>query len=328
MAYSASYQASALFSQQYTRDKLERIVGLNETIGGSTNVYAYTYDSAGHLTSVTKNGIATSYTYDGNGNIIVVSGAGGAINAIYDAQDRLVQYGSAAYSYGPNGDLRTKVVAGQTTTYHYDTAGALTGVTLPNGTALSYLLDGKDRRIGKYVNGVLTQGFVYLDDLKPIAEVDGSNGIVARFFYATRDNVPDYMVRGGATYRLILDHRGSPRLVVNVATGQIAQRIDYDEFGNVLNDTNPGFQPFGFAGGLLDRDTQLVRFGARDYDPTTGRWTSKDPLVFAANDTNLYGYVQSDPVNRIDPAGLWGLTDYQLGDLSNNLGFLACDWKG
>jgi RHS repeat-associated protein len=95
-----------------------------------------------------------------------------------------------------------------------------------------------------------------------------------------------------------------------------------------LNDTNPGFQPFGFAGGLLDRDTQLVRFGARDYDPTTGRWTSKDPLVFAANDTNLYGYVQSDPVNRIDPAGLWGLTDYQLGDLSNNLGFLACDWKG
>jgi len=35
--------------------------------------------------------------------------------------------------------------------------------------------------------------------------------------------------------------------------------------------TSTGFQPFGFAGGLYDRDTNLVRFGARDYDPETGR---------------------------------------------------------
>jgi len=307
--YRASFQASALFIQQYTRDKLERVVGLTETIGEATNVYAYTYDAAGRLTIATKNGVVTSYTYDDNGNVILVSGAGGPINASYDAQDRLVQFGSAAYSYGPNGDLRSSMVAGQTTTYHYDTTGALTAVTLPNGTSLSYLLDGKDRRIGKSVNGTLTQAFVYLDDFKPIAELDGNNNIVSRFVYATRDNVPDYMIRGGVTYRLVLDRLGSPRLVVNIATGQIAQRLDYDELGNVLSDTNPGFQPFGFAGGLLDRDTQLLRFGARDYDPATGRWTSRDPMLFAGDDTNLYRYAGSDPVNRIDPSGLWGLVD-------------------
>ena len=39
--------------------------------------------------------------------------------------------------------------------------------------------------------------------------------------------------------------------------------------------------PFGFAGGLHDRDTNLVRFGARDYDPSIGRWTAKDPIDFA-----------------------------------------------
>jgi RHS repeat-associated protein len=307
--YRASYQASALFVQQYTRDKLERIIGLTETISGSMNVYAYTYDAAGRLTAVTRNGVATSYAYDQNGNLITVSGTGGAVAASYDAQDRMVQHGSATYSYGPNGDLRSKAIAGQTTTYQYDTMGALVQVLLPNGATVSYLLDGRDRRIGKYVNGVLTQGFIYLDDLRPLAEVDGNNVIVSRFVYATRDNVPDYMIRGGATYRLILDHLGSPRMVVNVATGQIVQRLDYDEFGKVLNDTNPGFQPFGFAGGLMDRDTQLVRFGARDYDPDTGRWTSKDPVLFAADDTNLYRYGQNDPVNRIDPSGLWGLTN-------------------
>src|SRR5204863_9133550 len=80
--------------------------------------------------------------------------------------------------------------------------------------------------------------------------------------------------------------------------------MDYDEFGNILLDTNPGFQPFGFAGGLYDQHTKLVRFGARDYDAETGRWTAKDPIRFAGSDTNLYGYVLNDPVNFIDPSGL------------------------
>jgi RHS repeat-associated protein len=117
--------------------------------------------------------------------------------------------------------------------------------------------------------------------------------------------------------------------VVNAATGQVVQRIDYDDLGRVLSDTNPGFQPFGFAGGLLDRDTLFVRFGARDYDTVTGRWTSKDPILFAGNDTNLYGYVQNDPVNLIDPSGLWGIVD-QIDSKENSevLGTIACNKKG
>ena len=112
------------------------------------------------------------------------------------------------------------------------------------------------------------------------------------------------MIRGGNTYRIISDHLGSPRIVADTTTGQIIQLIEYDEFGNILSDTNPGFQPFGFAGGIYDQDTKLVRFGARDYDPETGRWTAKDPIYFAGGDTNLYGYVQNNPVNYIDPLGL------------------------
>jgi len=88
-------------------------------------------------------------------------------------------------------------------------------------------------------------------------------------------------------------------------SGTIVKQIDYDSFGNVVTDTNPGFSvPFGFAGGLFDTDTGLVRFGYRDYDPATGRWTAKDPIDFAGGDTVLYGYVQNDPVNLVDPDGL------------------------
>jgi RHS repeat-associated protein len=91
--------------------------------------------------------------------------------------------------------------------------------------------------------------------------------------------------------------------VVDVSTGAVAQRIDYDAFGRIIRDTSPGFQPFGFAGGLYDPDTQLTRFGARDYDAHTGRWTSKDPIGFRGGDLNLYGYVLGDPVNLVDSNG-------------------------
>ena len=56
--------------------------------------------------------------------------------------------------------------------------------------------------------------------------------------------------------------------------------------------------------GLADSDTGLVRFGYRDYDPETGRWTARDPIGFEGGDTNLYGYTWSNPVNFTDPFGL------------------------
>jgi RHS repeat-associated protein len=96
--------------------------------------------------------------------------------------------------------------------------------------------------------------------------------------------------------------------------------MEYDEFGKVILDTNPGFQPFGFAGGLYDSQTGLVRFGVRDYDSKTGRWTRKDPIGFLGGDTDLYCYVGNDPVNYIDPEGLargdwWDIRTY-LPDLN------------
>jgi RHS repeat-associated protein len=74
-------------------------------------------------------------------------------------------------------------------------------------------------------------------------------------------------------------------------------------------DVSPGFQPFGLAGGLDDASTRLTRFGARDYDPTIGRWTSKDPIRFGGGGPNLFVYVLSDPVNLTDFFGLYGTND-------------------
>ncbi|RLB99370.1 MAG: hypothetical protein DRH90_20690, partial [Deltaproteobacteria bacterium] len=221
----------------------------------------------------------------------------------YDVQDRLLQYDDSTYTYTENGELLTKTQGDQTTTYDYDVFGNLISVELADGTLVEYIVDGTNRRIGKKVDGSLVQGFLYRNHLNPIAELDSGNNVVSRFIYASRLTVPDYMEKGANRYRIISDHLGSVRLVVDVDTGGVIQQIDYDEFGHITSDTNPGFQPFGFAGGLYDIHTQMVRFGVRDYDSETGRWTCKDPILFFGGDSNLYGYVLADPVNLIDPTG-------------------------
>jgi RHS repeat-associated protein len=314
-AYEATVNSSPVFRQQYTRDDLGRITTKTETAQGLTDTYGYSYDVAGRLTEVKLNGATlTSYEYDSNGNRLSKTSPSGTTAYTYDAQDRLLTQApvsgppSVSYTYTANGELQSKTVGSQTTSYNYDVLGNLLNATLPNGSALDYVIDGQQRRVGKKINGVLVQGFLYQNQLNPVAELDGTGAVVSRFVYASKGNVPDYLVKNGTTYRIISDHLGSPRLVVDVTTGAIVQRLDYDEFGQVITDTNPGFQPFGFAGGLYDRDTKLVRFGARDYDAETGRWTAKDPILFAGGDTNLYGYVLGDPVNFIDPAGLDSLT--------------------
>jgi RHS repeat-associated protein len=300
--YTARISATPALSTQFTRDKLGRITQKVETVGGVAHTYDYGYGLAGRLEQVKQDSLVTaSYTYDGNGNRL--TGSNALNTATYDDQDRLLSYAGSTYDYTANGQLKTKTAGAFITSYDYDVLGNLKHVTLPGGATIDYLIDGQHRRIGKKVGGSLVQGFLYQDELKPIAELDGTNTVVSRFVYATGVNVPDYMVRDGQAYRFITDHLGSPRLVVNVADGSVAQEVSYDEFGNVLVDTNPGFQPFGFGGGLYDRDTKLVRFGARDYDAETGRWAAKDPIQFNGSDINLYAYVLNDPVNLNDPQG-------------------------
>jgi RHS repeat-associated protein len=291
-------------ARTYTRDDLGRITEVVDYSDGATTIWGYGYDVFGRLETVAQDSAAyASYEYDANGNRLSRTSGAGVETGTYDAQDRLVTYAGADYGYTAAGELAERIEGADTTRYSYDVLGNLMEVELPDGTLIEYVIDGRNRRVGKKIDGDLVQGFLYGDQLNPVAELDSLGNVVSRFVYGSKANLPDYIIQGSDTLRVISDHLGSVRLVVNATTGSIAQKVSYDEWGRVLADSNPGFQPFGFAGGLWDADVGLVRFGARDYSAVEGRWTTKDPIG-SSGGVNVYEYAAGDPVGLVDPAGL------------------------
>jgi RHS repeat-associated protein len=305
-----------IYSAEMVRNALGQITQRTEVVNGKKVRFNYTYDNLSRLTSMKTNGLPVlSYSYDVNGNRVSASALFGLIKIKekYDEQDRLISMGDVTYSYDAMGNRIKKSIPltkkkSNDTLYSYNSFGQLKSVTLPNGKQIEYLIDGLGRRIGKKVNGKLVQGFIYQSQAKIAAETDGSGKVVKRFIYGVRPNVPDYMITKDGTFRLITDQVGTLRMIVDTSNGKIVDESVSTAFGEINLDCKRFLTPFGFAGGLYDRDTGLVHFGARDYDPQVGRWISKDPIRFAGGDTNLFGYTLNDPVNRIDPSGLYSCT--------------------
>jgi RHS repeat-associated protein len=263
----------------------------------------------GRLLTVTKDGsLVEEYRYGPNGTrtheMNALRGIYGRDYA-YDAEDHLLTVGDTDYQYDADGFLTTKTRGSNITRYDYSSRGELLKVLLPDGRVIEYVHDPLGRRIAKKVDGVITEKYLWQGMTGLLAVYDGSNNLLMRFEYAD-GRMPVAMTKAGNTYYLTYDQIGSLKVVAD-ASGNVVKMIDYDSFGNIISDTNPGFSvPFGFAGGLHDRDTGLVRFGFRDYDPDTGRWIAKDPILFAGGDVDLYGYAGNNPVSRIDLLGLKG----------------------
>ena len=172
--------------------------------------------------------------------------------------------------------------------------------------------------MAKLVDGVVTEKYLWQDLTTLLAVYNADDTVKQRFEYGL-SHTPVSFAQSGQRYYIQTDHLGSPR-VISTANGALVKTISYDSYGNVIEDSNPSFSiPFGFAGGLQDSDTGLIRFGYRDYDPETGRWTARDPIGFAGGDTNLYGYVLGDPINFIDSNGLAGM-DWLWGAIYNATG--------
>jgi RHS repeat-associated protein len=107
-------------------------------------------------------------------------------------------------------------------------------------------------------------------------------------------------VNGQVLY-FVQDHLGSTNALTD-ATGNVISSVTYDSFGNSTGNLATRYQ---YTGREKDAETGLHYYRARWYDSNLGRFLGEDPIGFAGDDINLYGYVWSSPINKTDSSGLF-----------------------
>ncbi len=288
----------------YQRDHLGRVTEFDTSAPGHQVRTGFRYDPAGRVTSETTDGATTAYTYDTAGNLTSTTTPDGVVTTrTFDARNTLLATGDTRFGYDSAGRLATATSPAGTTRYRYDGDGALLSISSPGKPEIDYTTDGFGRRVATEVGGRPTGGLLYRDQLRPVAELDAAGAITRRFVYDGSSPLPAYVTAQGRDYLEVPDATGGPGLVIDGATGTIVDRTTRTVFGVVTSELVPGWQQIGFAGGITDPASPLVRFGARDYDPGSGRWTAPDPLGVTGGSANLYEYVGNDPVDRSDASG-------------------------
>jgi RHS repeat-associated protein len=289
-----------IYDEELGYDAAGRLVARTEHAAGVTHEYAYAYDPAGQLLDVRRDGtLVERYAYDGDGNRTSREAGAATETVTFDADDRLQARDATAYTYDAAGFLTGRGAD----TFIHSGRGELLSATV-GGATVTYGHDGMGRRVTRTEGGATEQYFYgNTADALQVTAMRTAAGRLDVFFYDDAGRL--YAIqRGTERFYVATDQVGSPR-VVSDEDGTVVKEIGYDAYGRVMSDSAPAFVlPIGFAAGLADPGTGLVRFGMRDYDPQAGRWTTPDPLMFAGGERNLYAYAGNSPVAQVDRVGL------------------------
>jgi len=306
---------------EYTLNNIgNRIQMVETTPDGSKKITDYTYDVLDRLDTVSyPDGRTVDYDFDSFGNRTKMKEFRGNTMTVteyfYDSDSRLLYtkvngIEDEQFSYDAIGNLirRTGPDENKQTVYTYDHENRLVGYNDGNNN-ITYTYDGLGNRVAKTVNG---QRIGFLNDInrryvEAIAELDAS-GEPTRMRIWGNDlvSVRGHYV-GTLHYYLHESPAGSVSRVLNPA-GQTVNSYEYDAFGTPTNETEGVDNDYQFHGEVQEEETGLLFLRARYYDPSKGRFLSKDPIagnLVIPETHNLYSFVQNDPINYSDPSGLY-----------------------
>ena len=328
LSYSASFNAR------------QQMIDLSVSRSGLNALdFSYNYDANGRVTLVTDHAVSgqnRSFSYDGLGRLATASGPWGAGSYTYDLLNNIrsktlgphtveIEYnadnqihrardtrdGNIWRLYGH--DARGNVIDNSRLQFTYDRSDQPTAIS---GAATgSFVYDAHNRRVKQVING------------ETIYTVYSLSGAILYRDNVTAGEATDYIRMGGRTIARLTngvatyphsDHLGSAAAATD-ASGNLLWREDYTPFGEPRQAPAGNADDEGFTGHIHDADTGLTYMQARYYDPVIGRFLSNDPVGFAEGGPgyfNRYAYTANDPVNFIDPDGL-----YRRGD-----GFTDEEW--
>ena len=187
----------------------------------------------------------------------------------------------------------------------------------PDGTITSYTYDFQGVRQSQQGPGGLVKYLVdeaYGPDSAQVVRESDSTGATLRSYVIGLGLIS--ITEGGNVRYYLTDALGSTRLLTD-QTGAVTDTYSYSAYGVLLGHTGSSDNPFLFAAQQQDASSGLVYLRAHYYDPTTGRFLSRD--AFAGSDQiplslNKYLYALANPVNDTDPSGNQTLSDEQVAD--------------
>lgn len=353
------------YQSQMGWDGLNRSATVDNFVGPNAGPYdnfAYAYDQAGNVTSVTTNTTTSTYAYNEANELTDITNSAGVktTHFAYDANhnrtamtcytcgdpnglttqysytngttNELTQIQDASgnittFAYDSAGNLITCTLDAtrsnpQVTSYTYTSAQLLASVTLPDGTVVSFTYDANGQRIATVVTpgvGASETAATTTDTYQQghlATESDASGTLLATFTYDSSGAPVSVLVGSDPTtaprYYYVYDGRGNV-VALTDATGNAVATYAYDEFGEVTVDTehfsNGWHNPYlydGAEGVRYDAVTGLNWMSVRAYDPSLGRFISRDPLgrtpLFGLV-TQPYVYTDNNPLSRTDPSG-------------------------
>ncbi|MEE4297348.1 MAG: RHS repeat-associated core domain-containing protein [Wenzhouxiangella sp.] len=290
-----------LGSVELTRNGAGRVVSRRVVLDGTEVVNErYTHDARGFLVNVTDplGALLVSNSFDLDGNRTVVTQDGLTEASVFDANGNLIEHDGTAISIDANG------MVDEMHGWSFDHAATWELLVATDGdTTIHYGYDERGRRIARQVDNEVTV-YLYGDLSYPnrVTDVISPDGTLTQYLYDDVGHV--YAIRREEIwYGVLSDAMGTPLMVVDENANLVDLRV-FDLWGRLVLDSNPDFElELGFAGGLQDSATGLVRFGQRDYDPLTARWLSPDPTHLPGGSINLYRYASNDPVSLRDTTG-------------------------
>jgi RHS repeat-associated protein len=308
-------------TSSYVYDGIDRLTSLMHTAGATTlSGNLYTYSNAHNLTSWTTPTAQRTYAYDNADQLTGVSNfemptesytyesvghrTASHLSATYNYQpsNRLTSTASATYTYDNNGNLTSKVDSTGTWNFSYDEENLLTQVTTPNGPTINYKYDGLGRRIQRFTSTGANERYVY-DGPDALIDLNADWSVATTYLndLGVDNHLRQTTATTGVSY-FLPDHLGSTAALAD-SNGNVVEQIAYDSFGNSSGSSRTRY---GYTGRERDRDTSLLYYRARFYDPQIGRFISEDPAGLAGG-VNGYSYTRNNPLIRKDPSGLFDL---------------------
>jgi RHS repeat-associated protein len=269
-------------------------------------VTTYGYDKLNRLTSAVTGTVTESWTYDANSNRLTAAKTSAVtIYSAYNAADQLCWYGptSGNCSAPPTG----------ATTYSWDANGNFT-----DGGSASNLTYNVFDQFTAGTNGTTVTNYAYAgtrnDERTTAGGTSFLNGSLGITLISMRD-------ASGASFYYTTDALGSTILLTD-STQAKAATYSYDSWGDDTGTTGTkaATNPWTYAGGYNDTTSNRIKFGARYYHPSRGRFTQPDP---SGQENNRYLYAGANPINNTDPTGLYSLGDFLGGAIGQGIGAVA-----